>query len=646
MKPSSLGFLLAATAATIPAQAQSMTDLGIFAGGSNSNAHGVSADGFVVVGNGNISGSWSHASRWTSSGMTDLGTLPGGTYSYASGVSADGSVIVGESGSSAGSRAFLWTSSGMTDLGTLSGGSSSSAKGVSADGYVVVGYSSTSSGNRAFRWTLSGMMNLGTLGGGSNSMAHEISADGSVIVGESGITGGYSRAFRWTTIGGMINLGTFIGGNLSTAYGVSEDGSVVVGYSNDAGGFVRAFRWTSAGGLTDLGALIGGNNSHAQGVSADGSTVVGYADLPGGNLRAFRWTAASGMTDLGTLPGGSQSYAYGVSADGNVVVGQSGSNAGDRAFLYTHRVMLDVQDWLGSVGGVNSLLSSSLELSRSFMEGAHHRPLAELGRGRSYWVTGDIASSSRTRDLRTRSGEAGATFEPAANVLIGIGAGYGRQERDLANGGSGATNGQYLVGEIDLVQDNGGIFSLLLSAGDWHNKTDRAYVTGSGIDSSHGETDLASTAFRVRYDSPILVRAYATDLKAYVSYSQSSARSDAYVETGGSYAGSFGGMEQTAKEGRLGVAATRALGDKLRLRLSAEWIRRFDDDQAMLTATDITSTLELSLPGMPVVRDQARFGLDLDYLMDAKTTLSFTVHAAGRGESADVSGAISLRRAF
>ena len=69
-------------------------------------------------------------------------------------------------------------------------------------------------------------------------------------------------------------------------------------------------------------------------------------------------------------------------------------------------------------------------------------------------------------------------------------------------------------------------------------------------------------------------------------------------------------------------------------------------DAPVLAATDITSALDLSLPGAPVVRDQARFGLDLDYLMAARTTLSFTVHAAGRGESPDVSGAVSLRRAF
>jgi probable HAF family extracellular repeat protein len=396
--------------------------------------------------------------------------------------------------------------------------------------------------------------------------------------------------------------------------------------------------------MTDLGTLPGGNHSEARGVSADGSVVVGYSNSANGG-RAFRWTSA-GMTDLGTLPGGNHSVAYGVSADGSVVVGYSNNPNEGRAFLYAHRVMLDVQDWLGSVGGVSSTLSTSLDLARTFTEGAHHRPLAELGRGKSYWVTGDVAGSSRSRDLITRSGEAGVTFEPWTNVLAGVGAGYGRQDQQLLNDGSASTYGQYLVGELDFLLADGGILSVLVSSGDWQNETDRGYVTGGGVDYSHGETDIKSTSFRVRYDTPTLTQALGADLKAYVSYGQSRSRADGYDETGGSYAGSFSEMEQTAKEGRLGVAATRKLGEKLRGRLSAEWVRRFDRDQAAITATDITSTLDLTLPGAAVVRDQARFGFDLDYLMDAKTTLSFTVHAAGRGEVADVSGAVSLRRAF
>jgi probable HAF family extracellular repeat protein len=482
---------------------------------------------------------------------------------------------------------------------------------------------------------------LGTLGG-NYSIAYAVSANGSVVVGGARNTSNENRAFRWTSAG-MVDLGT-LGGNYSAAYAVSANGSVVVGYANNASNQGRAFRWTSAG-MVDLGTL-GGNDSYARAVSADGSVVVGHAYNASNQGRAFRWTSAEGMTDLGTL-GGNYSNAYAVSANGAVVVGESDlANGQTRAFLYSHRVMLDVQDWLGSVGGVHSTLSTGLELSRTFMEGAHHRPLAELGRGRSYWATGDIAGSSRSRDLITRSGEAGVTFEAAPDVLIGVGGGYGRQDQQLANGGSASSYGQYLVGEVDFIRPNGGIFSVLVSAGDWRANMDRGYVTGGGVDYSHGETDLQSTSVRLRYDTPVLTKALGAEIKAYASGSWSKAQSDAYSETGGSFAGSFGELEQTAKEGRLGVAATRSFTEKLRGRLSVEWIRRFDSDQAVLTATDITSTLDLSLPGAPVVRDQARFGFDLDYLMDAKTTLSFTVHAAGRGESPDVSGAVSLRRGF
>ena len=439
----------------------------------------------------------------------------------------------------------------------------------------------------------------------------------------------------------MTDLGT-LGGNYSTAHAISGKRAVVVGNANNASNQGRAFRWTSAG-MVDLGTL-GGDYSYAWGVSANGA-VVGESKLANGQTRAFRWTSA-GMVDLGTL-GGDYSYAWGVSANGAVVVGESKlANGQTRAFLYSHRAMLDVQDWLGSVGGVHSTLSTGLELSRTFMEGAHHRPLAELGRGRSYWATGDIAGSSRSRDLITRSGEAGVTFEAAPDVLIGVGGGYGRQDQQLANGGSASSYGQYLVGEVDFIRPNGGIFSVLVSAGDWRANMDRGYVTGGGVDYSHGETDLQSTSVRLRYDTPVLTKALGAEIKAYLSGSLSKAQSDAYSETGGSFAGSFGELEQTAKEGRLGVAATRSFTEKLRGRLSVEWIRRFDSYQAVLTATDITSTLDLSLPGVAVQRDQARIGFDLDYLMDAKTTLSFTVHAAGRGESPDVSGAISLRRGF
>jgi probable HAF family extracellular repeat protein len=133
--------------------AAGMEDLGTL-GGRESEASGVSADGSVVVGWADNAAGQQRAFRWTAAAgkwrafrwtaarrMQDLGTL-GGRESEAHGVSADGSVVVGSAHNAAGQRhAFRWTAAGgMQNLGTLPGGCCSSAWGVSADGSVVVGY--------------------------------------------------------------------------------------------------------------------------------------------------------------------------------------------------------------------------------------------------------------------------------------------------------------------------------------------------------------------------------------------------------------------------------------------------------------------------------------------------------------------------
>ncbi len=273
--------------------------------------------------------------------LTWLGTLPGGGYSHAHGVSADGTVVVGVAGYGNQFRAFRWTAAtGMQDLGTLGGGESW-AYGVSADGTVVVGMAQNASGQfRAFRWTQeTGMQDLGTLGGDS-SAAWGVSADGTVVVGVAETSNG-SHAFRWVQNQGMEDLNP-LGVQWSWARGVSADGTAVVGVADNASGQFRAFRWTQETGMQDIGTL--GYQSYGHGVSADGTVVVGLSRNASDQWRPFRWTAATRtMEDLGTVSGcwraspfdTCRSEAYGVSADGTVVVGGDRDNRDrQRAFRW------------------------------------------------------------------------------------------------------------------------------------------------------------------------------------------------------------------------------------------------------------------------------------------------------------------------
>ena len=89
--------------------------------------------------------------------MVGLGDLPGGAFtSDAHSVSADGSVVVGESNSANGNAAFIWDdANGMVSIQSLLTGSGvdltgwilSSALGISSDGLTIVGLGKNPQGN-------------------------------------------------------------------------------------------------------------------------------------------------------------------------------------------------------------------------------------------------------------------------------------------------------------------------------------------------------------------------------------------------------------------------------------------------------------------------------------------------------------------
>jgi probable HAF family extracellular repeat protein len=195
---------------------EGMTGLGFLPGGFFSSSEDVSPNGSVVVGASN-SASGLEAFRWSSDdGMIGLGDLAGGPFgSVAVGVSGDGAVVVGFGNldDAAGTaEAFRWTSGGgIVGLGDLPGGHFSSfVWDVSADGSVVVGIGTSDSGEEAFRWTSDGgMQNLRELliAGGATGLtdwnlthATSVSADGRKIVGYGTNPSGRTEAWLATIL--------------------------------------------------------------------------------------------------------------------------------------------------------------------------------------------------------------------------------------------------------------------------------------------------------------------------------------------------------------------------------------------------------------------------------------------------------------
>lgn len=263
---------------------------------TNGEALGVSHDGSVVVGDNYYAGSF----RWTASGGTqNLGSMPTGWQSAARGVSGDGLVVVGggnivDEYNQGWNRAYRWSAStGMQSIGTLAQFTHSNALGVNFDGSVIVGESY----DQAFRWTSgSGMVGLGFLSGQSSSLASAINGDGSMIIGHSGQSG-----FQWTSSGGMQSLtGAYNGSYRPRA--LTADGSIIVGALGYQSNWT-AMIWANSNTAITLGEYLSAHSvsltgwsslTDARGISADGRYIVGYGVYEG-QQRGF-------VADIGVIP--------------------------------------------------------------------------------------------------------------------------------------------------------------------------------------------------------------------------------------------------------------------------------------------------------------------------------------------------------
>ena len=653
--------LIAAACSSVAAFA-APTDIHPNAQSGDTYARAVSGNGATVVGNDTSTGVL-RAFQIVGGTRSLLDLDMNGSFSQAAAVSANGLVIVGHTDIAGLIYAAIWNNSALTTL-PLGIYDEMRATAVSADGLTVVGFSvdNLARTDAFYRISTNNAVSLAAEFGSLHSQATGVSGNGSLIVGtlsDDFFGTPFVRRGFIHTVGGshtVINPSAtgpaaFSSRTFAEMTAISSDGSTSIGYAYSVPGLplgdALGFRRASNGTITSLGTL-GGAWSIPNAISANGAVIVGQS-ANGSSEEAFVYQNGT-MTGLGFLTGGSSSNATGVSADGSVIVGFGDVTGGAiHAFTYANQTLLDATEWMRSLNGPGSLSAMANNLSSMPLEGAHHRPLMSydgMGKQRQFWATGDFGASSRQTDRRTSFGEVGAS-QTYGETLVGVAVGTALQTQDLLFGGDAKITGQTFMAEIDTrLADKESILSLLVLRGEWDAQTARGYVTGGGNDISRGQTDMDTTTVRVRYDGPTQKFTGNFTAAPYASFALTRVRTDGFAESGGSFPATFDAHGHTAKESRLGLLTKFVAGPATTIRVTAEWIHRFDDAGDVLSGVNQTTSGAFAVAGLAPTKDQARFGFDVDHKLSADTMLSLSIHAAGYGQAHDVAGSLSLRRGF
>jgi uncharacterized membrane protein len=210
------------------------------------SAAGVSSDGSVVAGSvfQRVGFSTtSSAAQWANGSLSVLGSA--GSWSQAHAISGDGSVVVGEQGaSSASAQAARWVNGQQVPVNPL--GNSSTALFTSADGQTAVGTAALSPAmTELVRWDASGTaQELVPPAGYSVDRVMAINPDATAVVGSvvsypdctpggpGPVCNGVQAPFLWTSTSGFTVLpvdGLPDYYDSSVAVGISDDGTKVVG---------------------------------------------------------------------------------------------------------------------------------------------------------------------------------------------------------------------------------------------------------------------------------------------------------------------------------------------------------------------------------------------------------------------------------
>ena len=249
-----------------------------------------------------------------------------------------------------------------------------------------------------------------------------------------------------------------------------------------------------------------------------------------------------------------------------------------------HLVLAVILD-RASVAEQAQLMQASEMTGNMVIWGLHGHPLdyrIREGQTQSAWVGGDWGTDQHEQ----RDGEIGLAEVGYARLLrdpgtqLGGAVGTSWSDHQTLHGGSQELRGAYLLAEwISPLQAMGPDTWMTLTA--YYNRADadieRAYDTGSGIDSSYGETDVRT------WEN--LWAVGECRFSPYVNLSYMDTTVDGYSETDGTSPASFDSRDSHALEGRAGFNLLHPISDRVSLTAETAVAHQFDRSQSPITGT-------------------------------------------------------------
>lgn len=337
--------------------------------------------------------------------------------------------------------------------------------------------------------------------------------------------------------------------------------------------------------------VLGGTLLYVNGVYADFLGVnIGIGGLAGLGGQYNNPNPGDFVSDfLGTI--------YGAAVYGTAL---SAGDVAENSAIFLMPLAL-YNSSLAEVAQLSNTATTSVGMT---LHGLHGHPMdyrLAPGKDRAVWLGGDWGTDDHGQsDGSLGIAEiAGAYAIGSSDIQVGGAIGKSWSDHDTQLGGNQEVRGQYLLGEIILPIEIAGPTAWMTLTASYHQSDAdvlRAYAVGLGTDTSYGETDISTWAFRVRTDWENVFEHSGVKFSPYLDLSYMNARVDGYSEAGGVAPAVYDSLNDHAVEARAGVNMLYEINSKLALTAETGLTQRLIEQNSAVSGVALGSGFYLNSP--------------------------------------------------